>query len=415
MMAGDELDHPRSALEGALLEEAVAMLGEPAPRSALEMRARLLDRLDEAQWAPSMLGFQAARRLVDAEPAAPASVVYPLLLREVERKLSAAVREFSEQFFTIAPAERRRRWGTLLAECEFSPPLCLRLRRLQPGLTVQIGSDALQASEVSTLTSQLGQLFVLPEAQRCALRESLLADMRSNCRRWQDVARWLQIERPEIAGLDPQFIQTARTLTVKPPAVVKRRRPAPSMGGKKPAWNWAWLIAVGVMVIGRLISSSSTNSTYRPPAYDRGRVSAMLKESDALVKSLKNAPRNYMRPWPQPGTAGHIASSSAAVPQSVYVPPASRTAPGGRTASDLNTNLESLGVLPAPPAANASGVVLQIGTGPQYIALPRALLSSSAASPVIPPGAPIVPPQLQFRPGPGLESLPAFPPPPRRP
>lgn len=125
-------------------------------------------------------------------------------LYAVEGRLRAEVAEFAQRFFSMPPAERRTRWQELETKCQTWPALAARLRELAPGLDAEPASLRDRDPQVNELAVWMGEIFVLPPAQRVQRRQELY--QRLTAENWRLAARRLGNRYGVIAGLERHLL-----------------------------------------------------------------------------------------------------------------------------------------------------------------------------------------------------------------
>jgi hypothetical protein len=168
-----------------------------------EARAALLTRLPAWDFCPPPDALEAADvlgALPGGEPNKDA------LGRVRDRFVAAEVEGFGATYWTFTPAERRRRWSELSGAAAASPEQALRLAWLERGLDLDLPAGG-DDSSASGLSSHLVRTYPLPQSERLASHRKWLSatplSHRQACRALNELSR----ERPELAGLDPEFAE----------------------------------------------------------------------------------------------------------------------------------------------------------------------------------------------------------------
>jgi hypothetical protein len=262
------------------------MLGD-GPEAA---RTAFLRQLAEQDFVPTAALLQAYRTsagrvLAGAEEAGGEAAA------ALENGLRDEVEEFAAQFFTLALADRQRRWEALTARCENYATLDARLRSLESALSLDVGVPAGESPQVAQLAAFLGELFTLRPANRAAWRQHMLAEIqqppaRTEPRRkkqnlmlaeahlgmaaWETAARRLKQKYPALARLDPPLVQrladwsASRQLLAQ--ARSRRRQPSQAPTSKLDAFIFYSIIAaISIVLRVAFIGHDSAAPLPKPP------------------------------------------------------------------------------------------------------------------------------------------------------
>jgi hypothetical protein len=123
-----------------------------------------------------------------------------------EEELREEAAQLAVSFFSLAPAERQRRWRALAERCTRFPLVAGRIRELAAGLDVDPGAVADADPLVQQLAEKTAELFVLGFAARAEGRKTMLSGMRLAIGPWEAAARRLERQYPKVAALEPDLV-----------------------------------------------------------------------------------------------------------------------------------------------------------------------------------------------------------------
>jgi hypothetical protein len=174
----------------------------PADASPAAARSALMQRLREEEFVPPLTWQQAHRTLTQPDGAAPPEYyVYA-----EEERLRTEIELLASNFFTLDVEKRQQQWQGLMEQSKKFPQPAARLRALESGLKL-IPGPVTGGRFCQLLADQLHELFVLRPAERAVRRQELFAKVRPWLDDIQKAARQLKRAHPEVAALDPVWIE----------------------------------------------------------------------------------------------------------------------------------------------------------------------------------------------------------------
>jgi hypothetical protein len=270
---------------------------EPATRWAAEelgvaagaapdvVRGAFLRRLAETDFVPPPAALRAYRHLAEGRPLRAENACAEHVLLAEEDRLRTEVEDFAEQFFTLAPPERRQRWLALTERCRWSPPLAARLLGLEAGLGVDLSEVPDADPLAARLARQVGELFVLRPADRAQRRRAFLARMGGEADAWERAARRLDESHPAVASLAPELLDRLMEWSATQKELARARKrprrgasaagtsgPSGGSGGGRFPWYVIFFIIMGlswlVRSADRRPAPAPSYDRFRPPAED---------------------------------------------------------------------------------------------------------------------------------------------------
>lgn len=212
---------------------AAEQLGVSANATPAEARAAFLALLPEVEFVPPPEWRAALRLLTGAANSLPPEVEQEARA-EAERRFGERVEDFASEYWSLAVPVRQQRWQGLMRECGWSARVRARLEMLRPGLTIGPLSEG-ESPQVVELAGHLEALFVLPPAERTAVRLELRQRLRDGMPAWENAAARLWKRYPDRAGLQGSIITELVSWTRMQIYLEKRRRqPIPNPGGFEP-------------------------------------------------------------------------------------------------------------------------------------------------------------------------------------
>ncbi len=204
------------------------LLGIPSNLPPDDRTRRLLQQLQSADFLPPPAWHDAVEILAGATSKKSGAfwLSRPAFCREVEDQLRIAIDELANRFFTILPDDRLSQWNELARQSGFSPALRARLALLEPGLALgSLTNNAMGDDLAMTMVHAISRIFPVDAATRRQLIGETLGPMFDRPHDWEDAARGLSRDRPEIAALVPEFVAAVAALC-DPEREEARRREA---------------------------------------------------------------------------------------------------------------------------------------------------------------------------------------------
>jgi len=210
---------------------------------------------------------------------------------EEENQLRDDVETFANAFFSLALAERRERWHSLLSRCQSVPSLVVRLDALKAGLEVETGNLPADQSFRAQLAHHLVQAFPLPPLAQAACRQAFVRQIEEpsaaiDYKSWEQAAGYLLAEWPTLVALDEPLVRDIATLRRR----LRQRRKAyrrcawkrrlAILHEQTDSWWLALVTVVGLYVIMSFWGGTKSNHSSMPhstPGSSSSRLDSMRK------------------------------------------------------------------------------------------------------------------------------------------
>ena len=184
-------------------------------------------------------------------------------------------------FFDLPGDERRRRWQDLVGDCATEPALTMWLKRLEPGLDVDL-PPLTENSIVSHLIQTCHDVFLARPVIAARLRREFCELWRSDFATWEDATDEALERHPlffeAIAPWVDEFgdrrwresLQEAKPTPVREPWAVplEPTPPRPWIGYSEKLLNYTSL-ALAVLFFGLVLALGQSRRDYKPPVPQR--------------------------------------------------------------------------------------------------------------------------------------------------
>jgi hypothetical protein len=296
----------------------------PLNASKQEARKQWLKSLEEADFLPDEIHLPAWRIVSSAESAAEARQRFPEWASHFDDAIGREIEEFSQQFFRLEPAERRKEFTRLFNASRDNPRHQKRISALSPGLKLPAvnGNDdvededaELMLADVEELSQHLRSLFLATPPARARLHQTFLREHAQQLPRWAAAAKVLKdMESPLIALVPEQWeeltgwdvrqrqaaaFQEGLEERIALEAIETRREQSQSQNNSGSFWEglffnrYAMFFGVWILIkiVGALLGSgsSSPKQNLNPPRYPLPNV--QLEDFKRRIEKLREENR----------------------------------------------------------------------------------------------------------------------------
>lgn len=275
----------------SLRAAALNALGIAADANTVELRSRLLNRLEDDEFASDEPEVASLLLLSDVH------LSDSQFAEVAEAAALAELQKFRDRFASLSPTDRRRHWNALQRYVPFVPLLTRTLDALEPGLDWELPDLAALSPLESQILEQALIQFTNSPWRRSAARIKFFSEAPVTSPQWMEAAAatlnrdWKLFQRVPDFQRELRGVLDEANSTQRKPRLhngwTSAKQTTESSPSSTSTWGW-WPIAFLVLTALRLIIGSSNTTPVSRPTIDSTPRITMPREVPVHTR-LKNS------------------------------------------------------------------------------------------------------------------------------